>query len=63
MRVWPGHRLWYGDRRQRRLYNQNPDGAIDPTPTVAMAGLVEEERHVTTQWFKEDGDAMFFWAP
>ena len=40
------------------LYNQNPDGAIDPTPTVAMAGLVEEERHVTTQWFKEDGDAV-----
>ena len=40
------------------LYNQNPDGAIDPTPTVAMAGLVEEERHVTTQWFKEEGDAV-----
>ncbi len=40
------------------LYNQNPDGAIDPTPTVAMAGLVEEQRHVTTQWFKEDGDAV-----
>lgn len=40
------------------LYNQNPDGAIDPTPTVAMVGLVEEEQHVTTQWFKEDGDAV-----
>ena len=40
------------------LYNQNPDGAVDPTPTVAMVGLIDEESHVTTQWFKDEGDAI-----
>jgi len=40
------------------LYNQSPDGPIDPTPTVAMAGLVEKREHITTQWFKDAGDAI-----
>jgi phosphoribosylformylglycinamidine synthase len=40
------------------LYNQNPVGAIDPTPTVAMVGLIEKLQHVTTQWFKDEGDAI-----
>ena len=40
------------------LYNQNPDGAVDPTPTIAMVGLIEDESHVTTQWFKDEGDAV-----
>lgn len=40
------------------LYNQNPGGAIDPTPTVAMVGLIEDPAHITTQWFKEAGDAV-----
>jgi len=40
------------------LYNQNPNGPIDPTPTVAMVGLIEKEEHITTQWFKEEGDAI-----
>ena len=40
------------------LYNQNPDGPIDPTPTVAVVGLVEKIEHVTTQWFKDEGDAI-----
>jgi phosphoribosylformylglycinamidine synthase subunit PurL len=40
------------------LYNQNPNGAIDPTPTIAMVGQIEREEHITTQWFKEDGDAI-----
>jgi phosphoribosylformylglycinamidine synthase len=40
------------------LYNQNPSGPIDPTPTVAMVGLVEKPEHVTTQWFKDEGDAI-----
>ncbi|MCI0744906.1 MAG: phosphoribosylformylglycinamidine synthase subunit PurL [Verrucomicrobia subdivision 3 bacterium] len=40
------------------LYNQNPIGAIDPTPTVAMVGLIEKPEHVTTQWFKDEGDAI-----
>ncbi len=40
------------------LYNQSPNGPIDPTPTVAMAGLIEKAEHITTQWFKDEGDAI-----
>jgi phosphoribosylformylglycinamidine synthase len=40
------------------LYNQSPAGAIDPTPTVGMVGLIEDERHVTTSQFKQSGDAI-----
>ncbi len=40
------------------LYNQSPNGPIDPTPTVAMVGLVEKPEHVVTQWFKDEGDAI-----
>ena len=40
------------------LYNQNPKGAIDPTPTVAMVGLIEDPSHITTQWFKNEGDVI-----
>lgn len=41
------------------LYNQNPNGPIDPTPTVAMVGQIEKKEHITTQWFKEEGDVIF----
>jgi phosphoribosylformylglycinamidine synthase len=40
------------------LYNQNPSGPIDPTPTVAMVGLIEKQEHITTQWFKDKGDVI-----
>ena len=40
------------------LYNQNPSGPIDPTPTVAVVGIVEKPEHVTTQWFKDEDDAI-----
>jgi phosphoribosylformylglycinamidine synthase len=40
------------------LYNQSPAGPIDPTPTVAMVGLIEKPEQVTTQWFKDEGDAI-----
>ncbi len=40
------------------LYNQSPNGPIDPTPTVAMVGIIEKPGHVTTQWFKDEGDAI-----
>ncbi|MCU0784107.1 MAG: phosphoribosylformylglycinamidine synthase subunit PurL [Verrucomicrobia bacterium] len=40
------------------LYNQSPAGPIDPTPTVAVVGLIEKAVHVTTQWFKDEGDAI-----
>jgi phosphoribosylformylglycinamidine synthase II len=40
------------------LYNQSPAGPIDPTPTISVVGLIEKEEHVTTQWFKDEGDAI-----
>jgi phosphoribosylformylglycinamidine synthase subunit PurL len=40
------------------LYNESPAGVVDPTPTVAMVGLIEDEGHITTQWFKSAGDAI-----
>jgi phosphoribosylformylglycinamidine synthase len=40
------------------LYNQNPSGPIDPTPSVAMVGLIEKPEHITTQWFKDERDAI-----
>src|SRR6266699_471382 len=40
------------------LYNESPTGVVDPTPTIAMVGLIDHERHITTQWFKNDGDAI-----
>src|ERR1043166_3288678 len=40
------------------LYNESPLGVVDPTPTVAMVGLIDDEKHVTTQWFKDEGDTI-----
>ena len=40
------------------LYNESPAGVVDPTPTVAMVGLINEEKHITTQWFKNEGDVI-----
>jgi phosphoribosylformylglycinamidine synthase subunit PurL len=40
------------------LYNESPAGAIDPTPTVAMVGLIEDSKHITTQFFKQAGDVI-----
>src|SRR5208283_5120524 len=40
------------------LYNQSPNGPIDPTPTVALVGLIEKREHITTQWFQDEGDAI-----
>ncbi len=40
------------------LYNQNPAGPIDPTPTVALVGQIARREEITTQWFKDEGDAI-----
>ncbi len=31
---------------------------VDPTPTIAMVGLIDDEKHITTQWFKDEGDII-----
>jgi len=40
------------------LYNESPAGVVDPTPTIAMVGLIDNEKHITTQWFKDEGDVI-----
>jgi phosphoribosylformylglycinamidine synthase len=31
---------------------------VDPTPTIAMVGLIDDEKRITTQWFKDEGDVI-----
>lgn len=46
------------------FYNENPDGAIYPTPTIGMIGLVEDiENDVTSFPFKNEGDVIFLLTP
>jgi phosphoribosylformylglycinamidine synthase len=40
------------------FYNENPDGAVYPTPVVGMVGLIESLAHVTGSTFRHDGDAI-----
>jgi phosphoribosylformylglycinamidine synthase len=40
------------------LYNENPGGAVYPTPVIGMVGLVESLAHVTRSAFSTDGDAI-----
>ncbi len=40
------------------LYNENPRGAIHPTPTIGMVGLIESLAHVTPSTFQNVDDAI-----
>lgn len=40
------------------FYNENPEGAVYPTPVIGMLGLIEDLEHVTTAWFKNEGDVI-----
>jgi phosphoribosylformylglycinamidine synthase subunit PurL len=40
------------------LYNENPQGAIHPTPTIGMVGVLETLDHVTPSAFREAGDTI-----
>ncbi|MBX9742190.1 MAG: phosphoribosylformylglycinamidine synthase subunit PurL [Chthoniobacterales bacterium] len=41
------------------LYNESQHGAIDPTPTIAMVGIIEKKEQITTQHFKNPGDVIY----
>jgi phosphoribosylformylglycinamidine synthase subunit PurL len=41
------------------LYNESPAGTVDPTPTVGMVGLIENERWVTRQGFQQENDLIW----
>ncbi|MBY0054953.1 phosphoribosylformylglycinamidine synthase subunit PurL [Brevibacillus agri] len=40
------------------FYNERSGDAIYPTPTVGMVGLITDVDHITTQDFKNEGDAI-----
>jgi phosphoribosylformylglycinamidine synthase II len=40
------------------FYNEDPQRTVYPTPVVGMVGLIEDMKHVTTQWFKDQGDII-----
>jgi len=40
------------------FYNESPAGAINPTPTIGMVGVIHDRSHVTTQTFKDQGDVI-----
>ncbi|MEJ8844689.1 phosphoribosylformylglycinamidine synthase subunit PurL [Lacibacter sp. H375] len=41
------------------FYNQSPDGAVYPTPTIGMVGLLENINDKMTLDFKTEGDVIF----
>ncbi|MSR76893.1 MAG: phosphoribosylformylglycinamidine synthase subunit PurL [Candidatus Omnitrophica bacterium] len=41
------------------LYNQNPSGAIFPTPTIGMVGLLEDIDKRVPSHFQNEGDLIF----
>ncbi len=40
------------------FYNENPEGAIYPTPVLGMLGFMTEYRKATTQYFKHENDII-----
>jgi phosphoribosylformylglycinamidine synthase len=41
------------------LYNESPAGTVDPTPTVGMVGLIENEQWITRQGFQQKNDLIW----
>jgi len=41
------------------FYNQNPDGAVYPTPTIGMVGVIEDMDNRMTLDFKQAGDVIY----
>jgi phosphoribosylformylglycinamidine synthase II len=40
------------------FYNENPDGAVYPTPVIGMLGLIEDIDHITQAGFRGEGDRI-----
>lgn len=46
------------------FYNESPEGAVFPTPTIGMVGLVEDvEAHTTTAAFRAPDDVLLLVSP
>lgn len=40
------------------LYNENPRGAVYPTPVIGMVGLIDSVEHITRSHFQNENDAI-----
>ncbi len=40
------------------FYNENPNGAIYPTPTIGMVGVVDDIRRISSQFFKKEDELI-----
>jgi len=40
------------------FYNENPQGAVYPTPVIGMLGIIEDFHKSVTQYFKQKGDII-----
>jgi phosphoribosylformylglycinamidine synthase len=46
------------------FYNENPEGAVFPTPVIGMLGLVENvDRDATRSGFRQEGDMVYLLSP
>ena len=41
------------------FYNESPNVAVYPTPTIGMVGLIEDLKYVTTSYFKNENDLIY----
>ncbi|MFO7446524.1 MAG: phosphoribosylformylglycinamidine synthase subunit PurL [Ignavibacteriaceae bacterium] len=41
------------------FYNEAPNTAVYPTPTIGMVGLIENLEDITTSYFKNEGDIIY----
>ncbi|MDH7514520.1 MAG: phosphoribosylformylglycinamidine synthase subunit PurL [Bacteroidota bacterium] len=41
------------------FYNEDPEGAVYPTPVIGMLGLIEDIDLITTSFFTSPGDSVF----
>jgi len=41
------------------FYNESPNAAVYPTPTIGMVGLIEDLKNITTSYFKNENDLVY----
>ncbi len=41
------------------LYNESPESAVYPTPTIGMVGLIDDISHITSAYFRKEGDLIY----
>ncbi len=41
------------------FYNESPESAVYPTPTIGMLGLIEDLSHITRSYFSENGSVIY----